>query len=737
MKVRSISVWPKTLTMETKSYYSDASVEFSPPIFVDDTEVVWSSNDESVVTVDPDTGIMFAEDNGFATVTVALKSDHTIFDTISVTVENPPITSITLNPTSVTLKEGEKAHLTATIVPSYSQEDTIWFSSNTNVARINGGDINAISCGRATIIVMSAKDSNVKAVCEVTVEPILVSSVSVTPKTLVMKVGEKKPISATVLPENATEKTVTWSVMSSDSETVDVESNGCVCAMGVGHAIVTATTTGIAEDGKRKGDSCDVYVVETLPEKLTIEPASCSVAVGMSTQLSATVLPETTTYDSVFWECESKYKSIIDVDRNTGLVTGKAIGTAVAKAYVGLTPSVYSTCVINVTPYVAVSNIEFCPEKMTMFVGETANLSPLVYPSNASDQSIVWSSYDSTIVSVDESGKITAKKGGTSVITARTVNGKEASVEVTVYIDTVTIKPDGDHKLNTKVVFNSSGKVWYCINKDMIYDEQNMNDTSLIRRSARNLYVDPDASDGTADSTLRVWNADEIKLLYAIDPCGVSKYIQDYAAKEIHGLEDSILHKDKMFRLLFGREPRYFEVNYSEEWRITTDKSNLQEVLSESEYYFGFHPVFNTLRQEIAWKEFLLAVVCFAIRDESIVGLIAENMLETRFVWHKISLLCEDGAYDAAVEEACSYATGGVAGTIVDDMNILPGYVFEIINLVQSFVELINSLLPVAVYHCATMDYVLKNTAYEIIVELSGGENFDLKTIHDALNQYI
>ena len=64
--------------------------------------------------------------------------------------------------------------------------------------------------------------------------------------------------------------------------------------------------------------------------------------------------------------------------------------------------------------------------------------------------------------------------------------GFTASCIVTVVIDTVTIKKDGAFN---KVVFNKSGKVWRCINHDMIFDEDNMNNTFLIQRSNHNFFT--------------------------------------------------------------------------------------------------------------------------------------------------------------------------------------------------------------------------------------------------------
>ena len=73
--------------------------------------------------------------------------------------------------------------------------------------------------------------------CTVMVEPIHVESIKIAPINATLAVGDTKTLTATVLPENATDKTVTWG--SSDTSVAAVDANGKITAVGLGNATIT------------------------------------------------------------------------------------------------------------------------------------------------------------------------------------------------------------------------------------------------------------------------------------------------------------------------------------------------------------------------------------------------------------------------------------------------------------------------------------------------------------------
>jgi formylglycine-generating enzyme required for sulfatase activity len=165
-----------------------------------------------------------------------------------------PVESVTLDKTTLILVEGESEALTETVLPEKAANKAVtWSSSNPFVATVMpNGTVSALSKGTATIIV-TTQDGNKTANCVVMVKELVhVASVSLNKNTLSLDVGEKETLIATVLPEDATNKSVTWS---SDKPAIATVSNGLVTAKADGEAVITVTTV----DGNKTA-TCSVRV---------------------------------------------------------------------------------------------------------------------------------------------------------------------------------------------------------------------------------------------------------------------------------------------------------------------------------------------------------------------------------------------------------------------------------------------------------------------------------------------
>ncbi len=162
------------------------------------------------------------------------------------------VTGVSVSKSSLSLKTGETATLTATVSPSNATDKTVtWSSSDTKVAAVSGGKVTAIAAGTATI---TAQAGGKTATCTVTVSnaTVAVTGISLDCSNLSLIVGESATLAATVSPSNATDKTVTWS--SSASDVVTVSDTGKVKAVGYGMAEITAKTGD-------KTATCKAYVV--------------------------------------------------------------------------------------------------------------------------------------------------------------------------------------------------------------------------------------------------------------------------------------------------------------------------------------------------------------------------------------------------------------------------------------------------------------------------------------------
>ncbi|MCQ2174253.1 MAG: Ig-like domain-containing protein, partial [Bacteroidales bacterium] len=164
-----------------------------------------------------------------------------------------PVTSVSLSgfPEGNTIFAGTSITLTATIAPANATDKTVtWTTSDAAVATVSNGVVTAKKVGTATI---TAKAGEKTATCTITVVATPVTSVSLDRTSASLKAGETVTLTATVKPDDATDKTVTWTT--SDA-TVATVSNGVVTAKKVGTATITAKAG-------EKTATCTITVVAT------------------------------------------------------------------------------------------------------------------------------------------------------------------------------------------------------------------------------------------------------------------------------------------------------------------------------------------------------------------------------------------------------------------------------------------------------------------------------------------
>ncbi len=214
------------------------------------------------VTVTADNSFVGTANGTLSSVKVAdVNTTTTLCDdvTFSITAESTNViaTSITLDKSSLSLTTaGQTATLTATVLPTDATDKSVtWTCSNTSVATVSSsGVVTAVANGTATITATTKDGSNLSKTCAVTVN-ILATSISLDKTSLSLtSAGQTATLSATVLPEGAADKSVTWT--SSNTEVATVSSEGVVTAVANGTATITATTN----DGSNLTASCEVTV---------------------------------------------------------------------------------------------------------------------------------------------------------------------------------------------------------------------------------------------------------------------------------------------------------------------------------------------------------------------------------------------------------------------------------------------------------------------------------------------
>lgn len=355
-----------------------------------DKNVTWTSSNETVAKVS-DKGEITAIKSGNVQITVTSVAVPSVKAVCAVSV-NTPVTGISLSPLAKTLVVGDTFNLEAHILPADADNQNVkWVSSAPEVVSVsNQGAVRALAAGAATVTVSSEENPSVKKSCTIKVEDkaVLVTSVSLDKPSLKLDINGTAQLTATVLPNDATNKTVAWT--SSNSDIVKVSAAGLVTAVKPGNAVVTATST----DGSNKSAQCAVTVNEPyVPVDIVrLDRSSASLGTGQTLQLTATVLPANATDKSVSWE--SSNTAIATVSQ-AGLVTGKAKGTATITAKSTADPKVYASCTVTVTEYVEVTSVTlYCngapATNMTIHPGDVVEFEAVVGPENATNKEVEW-----------------------------------------------------------------------------------------------------------------------------------------------------------------------------------------------------------------------------------------------------------------------------------------------------------------------------------------------------------
>ena len=401
--------------------------------------VTWTSSDSTVATVS--NGVVKPLKVGTTIITVTTV-DGGYTDTCTVTVkpyEPPviPVTGVALSADSLTLTVGDEATLTAIVAPTNATNKTVyWSTSDASIATVSSGVVKALKAGTATITVRTA-DGNFTDTCTVTVKAaaIPVTGVTLDQTSKTIELGEEFTLTATVLPYNATNKTVYWSTSDASIATVD---NGIVRGVGAGTATITVRTA----DGGFTA-TCEVTVSGDIKVTgVTVGPSTATVAIGKTITLVASIIPYNATNQNVSWS--SSDSSIASVDKN-GVVTGIKVGTAVITVTTedgGYTAT--STVTVEKSPVVPVTGVKLDKTTASINVGETVTLTATVLPSDATNKNITWSTSNSKVATVSN-GVVKAVAAGNATITVTTEDGSHtATCELTV-----TEKPSsgGDNTL--------------------------------------------------------------------------------------------------------------------------------------------------------------------------------------------------------------------------------------------------------------------------------------------------
>ena len=276
--------------------------------------------------------------------------------------------SVSVYPGSVTIRKGEWYYGAYATVRASSNccTDVTWYSDKTAVATVNPvtGYIYGRSAGTARIYAQSTEDSSKKDYITVNVTNgnICVDSVCLNYSYLSLEKGDRRDLSVTVCPTNATNKSISWS---SSNPAVATVSGGTVRAVGVGGATITAR----AQDGSGEYDTCYVNVTgDILVSSITLNYSSYTLNPDGAVLLRESICPINATNKCVSWS--SSDNGVARVNPDSGYVTAQGTGTAIITATAQDGSGKYAECRVTVNSPIAVTDIEVCPTSLTMNVGD-------------------------------------------------------------------------------------------------------------------------------------------------------------------------------------------------------------------------------------------------------------------------------------------------------------------------------------------------------------------------------
>jgi uncharacterized protein YjdB/flavodoxin len=285
------------------------------PATTSDKRCTWTSSNPNVATVSS-SGNVTAVSTGMATITATTTDGSNLTAKSSVTVTNPVI-SVSLNKQVTSLYVGQTTTLIPYCVPENADNTNItWASSNETTAVVQNGVVTAKALGTAVISATSVTGKTAK--CTVNVVPTPAASIILNVMTLAMTVDEQFNLTATVKPDDTTNKTVKWT--SNNVNVVAVSSDGKVTAKKSGTAIITVRTT----DGSSLSATCTIVVTSPV-RAISMNKQEAGMFVEESVQITASCSPQNADNTTVAWT--SSNNNIATVSKDGKI---KAVGAGVA-----------------------------------------------------------------------------------------------------------------------------------------------------------------------------------------------------------------------------------------------------------------------------------------------------------------------------------------------------------------------------------------------------------------------
>lgn len=412
-----ISVKENNLTMVVGGTYT-VSPTLSPANATNNT-LTWQTGNGSVARVQD--GVITATGVGQTAITVSGGEAKPV--SIIVNVRNK-LNTIKFEETDITIEEGEKKELRVTYTPAADVNTKLSFvSTDTSIATVDAkGVVTGVKEGMAMIIATAEELGTTGAITcmiHVTAPKVSVEEFSIDPEEMSLFVGEEQQITPIYIPDDTSRQEVTYTAGNEAVATVSEE--GLVTAVAPGFTIITCQDV-----ASGKTAICQVSVETGI--KFTLSPATREIAIGKSFNLKKVTVPSNAKKTATW---KSSNRAIASVN-SSGKVTGKKIGSCTIKC----TLTYYkqsATCRVKVAKLK--SSVKLDKTSIRMNIGSTYRLKKTVKSNDSKLPSVKFTSKNSSIASVGaNSGKIKAKRVGSTYIVAKTTDATHATARCRVIV---------------------------------------------------------------------------------------------------------------------------------------------------------------------------------------------------------------------------------------------------------------------------------------------------------------
>ncbi len=370
--------------------------------------VFWASQNTTIATV-TQAGLVTAVSPGNTQIAVSTGGASAL---VAVTVAPRPVSSVRVTPSTTTLPVDATSLLTAEALDAtgtpVTGRPTLWTTSDETIATVSStGVVSGVSPGTVSV---TASVDGVSGVAVVTVTPVPVATVTVSPGTQNVVAGGTVQLSATTA--SATGATlngriVTWS--SNSVSTASVSSTGLVTAFAAGSATITATSEG-------RSGTARITVTPVAVDTIFISPSAQTMSAGSSIQFNAQ--PRDANGNllvrSIIWA--SDQPGVATVSPN-GLVT--AISTGAARISASADGKV-ATATVSVTP-LAIASLTITPPATSLVIGATTQLTAIARDAQGNvlaGRVTTWIAGAPLVATVSQTGLVTAVGAGSAIIFA-------------------------------------------------------------------------------------------------------------------------------------------------------------------------------------------------------------------------------------------------------------------------------------------------------------------------------